>query len=238
METLQDLVAEGAARFDRRPALLIRPFFRTRTWRYRDLGAIVPRAARVLADTGIEPGDRVILWSVNRPEWGIAFFAIQHLRRRRGSARRPPYRRLRAEDRRPDGGEGRPRQPPDGGGRTAARSAHRVGGEPARRRPPRGADARSAGDGRDARRDRVHERHDRRAEGRDAQPRQPDRECDGDDDGPLVRREGPTAVGAAPVAPLRAGAGVHRPDDRRREHRVPGESPAGRARAARSATSR
>ena len=79
METLQDLVTEGAARFDRRPALMIRPFFRTRTWRYRDLGAIIPRAARVLAEAGIGPGDRVIVWSVNRPEWGIAFFAIQHL---------------------------------------------------------------------------------------------------------------------------------------------------------------
>ena len=79
METLQDLVTEGAARFDRRPALMIRPFFRPRTWRYRDLGAIVPRAARVLADAGVGPGDRVIVWSVNRPEWGIAFFAIQHL---------------------------------------------------------------------------------------------------------------------------------------------------------------
>ena len=79
METLQDLVTEGAARFDRKPALLIRPFFRTRTWRYRDLGAVVPRAARVLADAGIRPGDRVIVWSVNRPEWGIAFLAIQHL---------------------------------------------------------------------------------------------------------------------------------------------------------------
>jgi long-chain acyl-CoA synthetase len=79
VETLQDLVTEGAARFDRKPALLIRPFFRTRTWRYRDLGTIVPRAARVLADAGIGPGDRVIVWSVNRPEWGIAFFAIQHL---------------------------------------------------------------------------------------------------------------------------------------------------------------
>jgi long-chain acyl-CoA synthetase len=79
VETLQDLVTEGAARFDRRPALMIRPFFRTRTWRYRDLGAIVPRAARVLAEAGIGPGDRVIVWSVNRPEWGIAFFAIQHL---------------------------------------------------------------------------------------------------------------------------------------------------------------
>ena len=79
METLQDLVTEGAATFDRRPALLIRPFFRTRTWRYRDLGAIVPRAATVLADAGVGPGDRVILWSVNRPEWGIAFFALHHL---------------------------------------------------------------------------------------------------------------------------------------------------------------
>ena len=79
METLQDLVTEGAARFDRRPALLIRPFFRTRTWRYRDLGSIVPRAASVLAEAGIGPGDRVIVWSVNRPEWGIAFFALQHL---------------------------------------------------------------------------------------------------------------------------------------------------------------
>src|SRR4029079_14373362 len=79
METLQELVTEGAATFDRRPALLIRPFFRTRTWRYLDLGTIVPRAASVLAAAGIDPGDRVIVWSVTRPEWGIAFFALQHL---------------------------------------------------------------------------------------------------------------------------------------------------------------
>jgi long-chain acyl-CoA synthetase len=79
MDTLIDLVAMGAARFDRRPALLIRPFFRTRTWRYRDLAATVPRAARVLADAGVGEGDRVILWAVNRPEWGIAFFSIAHL---------------------------------------------------------------------------------------------------------------------------------------------------------------
>jgi long-chain acyl-CoA synthetase len=78
METLVDLVRTGAERFDRRPALLIRPFFRTRTWRYRDLGTVVPRAARLLADRGIGEGDRVILWAVNRPEWGIAFFAIAH----------------------------------------------------------------------------------------------------------------------------------------------------------------
>jgi long-chain acyl-CoA synthetase len=79
VETLVDLVRDGAERFDRRQALLIRPFFRTRSWRYRDLGAIVPRAARVLRDAGVGEGDRVILWAVNRPEWGIAFFGIAHL---------------------------------------------------------------------------------------------------------------------------------------------------------------
>src|SRR5918995_4472931 len=79
METLVDLVRAGAERFDRRPALLIRPFFRTRTWRYRDLATIVPRAARVLNDAGVQPGDRVIVWAVNRPEWGIAFFSVAHL---------------------------------------------------------------------------------------------------------------------------------------------------------------
>ncbi len=78
METLSQLVQEGARRFDRRPALLIRPSFRTRTWRYRDLSTTVPRAARVLADAGLQPGDRVIIWAVNRPEWGIAFLSIAH----------------------------------------------------------------------------------------------------------------------------------------------------------------
>jgi long-chain acyl-CoA synthetase len=78
METLLDLVREGATRFDRRPALLIRPFFRTRTWRYRDLGAQVPRAARVLREAGLEEGDRAIVWAVNRPEWGIAFLAVAY----------------------------------------------------------------------------------------------------------------------------------------------------------------
>jgi long-chain acyl-CoA synthetase len=78
METLIDLIAEAAHKYDARPALLIRPTFRTRIWRYRDLGTVVPRAAQVLVDAGVKPGDRVILWAVNRPEWGIAFFAVAH----------------------------------------------------------------------------------------------------------------------------------------------------------------
>jgi long-subunit acyl-CoA synthetase (AMP-forming) len=79
METLIELVHEGARRFDARPALVIRPSFRTRTWLYRDLAETVPRAARVLSDAGIASGDRAIIWAVNRPEWGIAFLGLAHL---------------------------------------------------------------------------------------------------------------------------------------------------------------
>jgi long-chain acyl-CoA synthetase len=78
MENLIELVSESARRFDAHPALIIRPSFRTRLWRFRDLGRVVPRAARVIADQGVGPGDRVILWAVNRPEWGIAFLAVAH----------------------------------------------------------------------------------------------------------------------------------------------------------------
>ena len=78
METLIDLVTESAARFGDKSALMIRPSFRTRVWRYRDLGRDVPKAARVIADAGIGRGDRVIVWAVNRPEWGLGFLAVAH----------------------------------------------------------------------------------------------------------------------------------------------------------------
>ena len=78
METLIDLVRVGGQRFDRHPALIIRPSFRTRTTTYRDLATTVPRAARVLADAGLGVGDRAIIWAVNRPEWGLGFLAIEH----------------------------------------------------------------------------------------------------------------------------------------------------------------
>src|SRR4026209_704063 len=73
VDTLIDLVRIGGERFDSRPALIIRPPFRTRITTYRDLATSVPRAAQVMADAGLGVGDRVILWAVNRPEWGLAF---------------------------------------------------------------------------------------------------------------------------------------------------------------------
>ncbi len=45
-ETIVDLLAETVARHDRRLALLIKPAFRTRRWRYRDLARLAPSVTR------------------------------------------------------------------------------------------------------------------------------------------------------------------------------------------------
>jgi long-chain acyl-CoA synthetase len=78
VQTLVDLALVGGERFGPRPALIIRPSFRTRTMTYRDLAILVPRAARLLVDAGLGVGDRAIIWAVNRPEWGLAFLAVEH----------------------------------------------------------------------------------------------------------------------------------------------------------------
>jgi long-chain acyl-CoA synthetase len=78
MRTLNDIVPASAQRFPDKPVFLIKPGFRTRTWTYRDLADLVPRAARYLSESGIAKGDRVLIWGVNRPEYGIAFLAALH----------------------------------------------------------------------------------------------------------------------------------------------------------------
>jgi len=79
METLNDILEESARKFGRKDALTIRPGFRTRAWTYRDLNEVVPRVARYLKDSGITRGDRILIWGVNRPEYGIAFLAALRL---------------------------------------------------------------------------------------------------------------------------------------------------------------
>ncbi len=79
METLNDILEESARRFGGKEAFIIRPGFRTRAWSYRDLNDVVPRVARYLNDAGIHKGDRVVIWGVNRPEYGIAFLAALRL---------------------------------------------------------------------------------------------------------------------------------------------------------------
>ena len=79
METLNDILEESAEQFGGKDALIIRPGFRTRSWTYRDLADIVPRVARYLKDSGLHQGDRVLIWGVNRPEYGIAFLGALRL---------------------------------------------------------------------------------------------------------------------------------------------------------------
>ena len=67
-ETLQDLVAVLPARGKRR-AVGLRRDFGARWWSYRELYEAVCGAAALLRDRDVRPGQRVLLWSANRPEW-------------------------------------------------------------------------------------------------------------------------------------------------------------------------
>jgi long-chain acyl-CoA synthetase len=78
MDTATDLVMQSVERFGSHPALIIKPGFRTRVWRYAHVGQQVPRMARVLTDAGAARGDRVLIWAVNRPEWGLGFLGAAH----------------------------------------------------------------------------------------------------------------------------------------------------------------
>ena len=73
--TLNDIIDESAAKFGDKDALIIKPGFRTRVWTYRDLADVVPRIAGYLCERGVQRGDRVITFGVNRPEYGIAILA-------------------------------------------------------------------------------------------------------------------------------------------------------------------
>ena len=77
METMPELVVEVSRAHRDQPALRIKPAFRTRTWSYADVGHLVPRTATLLRGEGVEPGDRVLIWAVPRPEWGIASLGAQ-----------------------------------------------------------------------------------------------------------------------------------------------------------------
>src|SRR5258705_5147228 len=79
METLNDILEESARKFGNKDAFIIRPGFRTRAWTSRDMNDVVPRVARYLSDSGMKKGDRVLIWGVNRPEYGIAFLAALRL---------------------------------------------------------------------------------------------------------------------------------------------------------------
>src|SRR5262245_21548632 len=71
-QTIGMLPGEAARRWGSREALC----FKDRRISFAALAAGVDRLARGLIAQGIQPGDKVALWMLNRPEWIEAAFAV------------------------------------------------------------------------------------------------------------------------------------------------------------------
>lgn len=70
--TFADVLQETAERLPGRVALN----YRHRSWTFGEVESEVDRLARGLLGVGVEPGDIVLLWLHNRPEWILFFFAL------------------------------------------------------------------------------------------------------------------------------------------------------------------
>ena len=73
----QDLISflhDAAKQFGAKPALLMKPGLRYRTWSYDDMWAESGKVASLLQQRGIPKGDRVAIWAPNSPQWVFAFF--------------------------------------------------------------------------------------------------------------------------------------------------------------------
>ena len=89
-QTLGSLPQRAAERWGGREALC----FEGRRWSFGELSSEVDRAARGLMALGVQPGERVSLWMVNRAEWVISAFAVFKV----GAVLLPINTRLRADD--------------------------------------------------------------------------------------------------------------------------------------------
>jgi long-chain acyl-CoA synthetase len=73
---LLDLFDTSVKRFSTRVAMRIEREGKKEQYTYDDVRELTLRAAGFLAKNGITSGDRVILYSHNMPEWGMAYFGI------------------------------------------------------------------------------------------------------------------------------------------------------------------
>jgi len=88
--TIGSLPAEAAARWGSREALR----FQERRWSFAELSASIDDAARGLMALGVEPGEKVSLWMVNRPEFIQTTYAVIKI----GAVLIPVNTRFRTED--------------------------------------------------------------------------------------------------------------------------------------------
>src|SRR5215468_3604216 len=89
-QTIGQLPAEAARLWGAREAIS----FKDRRVTFADLSVAVDRFAKGLLTLGVEPGDKVALWMLNRPEWMEAAFAVMKI----GAVLVPVNTRLRTED--------------------------------------------------------------------------------------------------------------------------------------------
>ena len=77
---LASLIFQSAKTFANEPAMRIKTdgIWHTRT--YQEVGDTVRQIARALLALGVQPGDRVGIFSQNRPEWALVDFAILAIR--------------------------------------------------------------------------------------------------------------------------------------------------------------
>ncbi|HRH44038.1 MAG TPA: AMP-binding protein, partial [Pyrinomonadaceae bacterium] len=73
---LIDLFETAVKRFPTRISMRIERYGRREQYTYEDTKELVYRVAGFLADKGIEPYQKVILFSNNMPEWGLSYFGI------------------------------------------------------------------------------------------------------------------------------------------------------------------
>lgn len=88
--TMGALPERAARRWGAREALS----FKGRRWTFAEVAAGVDRVARGLIALGVEPGDKVALWMLNRPEWIEIAFAVMKI----GAVLVPINTRLRTDD--------------------------------------------------------------------------------------------------------------------------------------------
>jgi long-chain acyl-CoA synthetase len=73
---LLELFETSTKRHATRVAMRIERDDRTEQYTYADLNELATRAAAFLANEGVKPGDRVMLFSHNAPEWGMTYFGV------------------------------------------------------------------------------------------------------------------------------------------------------------------
>ncbi len=73
-QSIGELIAEIAKEFSDRDALVHTEA--GKRYRYSDLTHEIDRAARGLLSMGIQPDDKIALWSANVPDWMIAFLGL------------------------------------------------------------------------------------------------------------------------------------------------------------------